>query len=361
MTKPIKILYVDDDLNDSERYSHCLTEAGVITINPVLAPEHPSELCLDPVPDLALIDYRLLKHSKSDPAPTYRGGTLVNYIAEKNQNIPLAVFSTRDILKLYPNYEKEIQAADLILYKEEITEKCQYWKNYLFQYVTDFEKLLAIKPNSRTWKNLPKLLNATNYELEELQRANPPRKEDRIKWDPHDLSKWVIRILFRYPGIFYSSLYASTALGITENSFLSQEVQEMFAKAKYDGIFSQLGEGFWWRNRLQEHAFKFIRESGFEPNISENFAEAFRKTKGVKLDPSICIFSKEEHANTVCYLLNQPVKRKYSLEYLPDNRPESMEPARISFKAVLEENINRDLLPPADAERIRIIRRTSKK
>jgi CheY-like chemotaxis protein len=361
MIKPIKILYVDDDPTDSERYSHCLEDKGSITIIPVQAPEHPAELFLEPAPDLALIDYRLIKHGKDTRAPTYRGGTLINYIAEKNPKIPLAIFSTHDILRVYPNYEKEIQAADLILYKEEITEKCQYWKNYLVQYVNDFEKIVTIKSHSRTWKNLQQLLNATNNEVEELQRANPPRKEDPVTWDPHDLSRWVLRVLFRYPGIFYNSLYASTALGITEDSFLSKKVQELFAETRYDGIFSQLGEGFWWRNRLQESAFKFIREAGFEPNISENFEKAFKKTKGAKLNPSICIFSKEEHANTICYLLGKPVKRKYSLEYLPDNRPESMETARISFKAVIEEDINKYLLPPSEAERMKAIRRNYKK
>ncbi len=361
MDKPITVLYVDDDPDDSERYSHCLNEKGLITINPVFAPEHPAELCLDPAPDLALIDYRLLKHTRAGRAPTYRGGTLINYIAEKNEKVPLAVFSTRDILKLYPNYEKEIQAADLILYKEDITENRKYWKHYLVEYVGDFKKLTATKLSSRTWRSLPQLLNATSNELEDLQRANPPRKESKVTWDPHDLSKWVLRVLFRFPGIFYNSLYAATALGITEDSFLSKDVQEIFTKAKYDGVFSQLGERYWWRNRLQEYAFKFIREAGFEPNVSDNFSQAFEKIKNKKLAPSICVFSKEEHANSICYLLKQPVKRKYSLEYLPDNRPESMEPARISFKAVLEENINKALLPPSDAERVKTIRRTYKK
>jgi hypothetical protein len=38
-----------------------------------------------------------------------------------------------------------------------------------------------------------------------------------------------------------------------------------------------------------------------------------------------------------------------------------METARISFKAVIEEDINKYLLPPSEAERMKAIRRNYKK
>jgi hypothetical protein len=56
------------------------------------------------------------------------------------------------------------------------------------------------------------------------------------------------------------------------------------------------------------------------------------------LAPAVCISSGEKPADWVCYILQKPVKREYSLPYHPDQRPAIMDEARVSFRAVKEDN-----------------------
>jgi hypothetical protein len=132
-------------------------------------------------------------------------------------------------------------------------------------------------------------------------------------------------------------------------------VQLFFGDAIYSGVFANIKK-LWWRDRLQEIALSYIRDAKLPPILSESFMIAFEKKTGKKLNPSICVFSKEKNADTICCILTEPVKMKYTLGYLIDDRPESMDPARISFKAILEEDIDEDLFPRADAERLDYIR-----
>lgn len=359
MDRPIRILFVEDEPQDSERYKHLISENAKITVTSKLAPRHVDEFkeCLTPRSDLVLIDYRLTKRQPSGISATYRGGTLATYIAEQLPEIPLVIFSTRDVLNLYPNYEEEIKAADYILYKEDVNQNPSGCRDFLLALVQGFNALASVESNSRTWSIMIQLLKANSSEEEELQTATPPRGGNGENWSVHDVARWILRVLFRYPGVLYDSLYSSAALGIKEEDFLLEEVQSFFQDTRYTGVFAGIKK-LWWRDRLQELAFRCIREAKLDPILSDNFMIAFEKKTGKKLEPSICIFSGEKNANTICYVLKKPVKMKYTLGYLPDDRPESMEPARISFKAVLEENINEKLLPRADAERLVAIRRS---
>ena len=356
MSEEFRVLFVEDDPQDRDRYSRILSEKGKITVTPRSPPKHIDELRLSPPPDLVLIDYRLIKTQPSGSSAMYRGGTLANYIAEQLPETPLVIFSTRDVLNLFPNYEEEIRSVDYVLYKSDVNEDPGFGKNFLITLAQGFRKLANVEPNSRTWQTLMQLLKANISEDENLQRSSPPRVGNSEKWYVHSVARWILRVLFRYPGILYDSLYASAALGIREEDFLLDEVHLFFQDSIYTGIFAGI-EKMWWKGRLQELAFKCIRDAGLDPVLSKNFRIAFEKKTAKKLAPSICVFSGEKNANTICYVLRKPVKMKYTLGYLPDDRPESMEPARISFKAILEEDVDEHLLPRADAELLNTIRR----
>lgn len=356
MIEEVRVLFVEDDPGDRVRYSRILSETGKITVTPRSPPKHFDELLLSPPPDLVLIDYRLTKIQPSGNSAMYRGGTLANYIAEQLPETPLVIFSTKDVLNLFPNYEEEIRSVDCVLYKSDVNKEPGRWKDFLITLAQGFRKLANVELNLRTWQTLMQLLKANISEDENLQRSSPPRVGKGEKWHAHGVARWILRVLFRYPGILYDSLYASAALGIREEDFLLEKVQIFFQDCIYTGIFSGI-EKLWWKDRVQELAFKCIRDAGLDPILSENFKIAFEKETGKKLAPSICVFSGEKNANTICYVLRKPVKMKYTLGYLPDDRPESMEPARISFKAILEEDIDEHLLPGADAELLNTIRR----
>lgn len=353
MNREIKILFIEDDPGDKERYEQLLSETGKIGVASIFPPKNIQEIPLTPSPDIVLIDYRLTKKQPSGISAPYRGGTIANYIREQLPNTPLITFSTRDVLSSFPNYEEEIRAVDHVLYKSDVNSEPLYWKNFLVAFAKGFRTLAEL--DLTQWKDIMQLLKASSSEEEDLQRSSPPRIVNGKSYSAHALFKWIFRVLFRYPGIFYDSLYASACLGIDEQDFLREDVQLFFKDAIYSGVFANV-KNSWWRDRLQEIALRCIRDCELPPIISENFMIAYEKKTGRKLNPSICVFSKEKNADTVCCILKKPVKMKYTLGYLIDDRPESMDPARISFQAIREEDIDEDLIPLADAERLSEIR-----
>lgn len=356
MSSEIAVVFIEDNEQDLSRYSRILSEKDKIIVTPIPPPKHVDELQLSPTPDLVLIDYRLTQLQRSGDSVTYRGGTLANYVAEQLPETPLIILSTRDVFNLFPNYEEEIRSADYILFKSDVNKDPKVGRNFLITLARGFRELAKVEKASRTWQTLLQLLKADNLEDENLQRSSPPRIEQKEKWHVHGVSRWILKVLFEYPGIFYDSLYASAALGLREEDFLRDAVQHSFKDARYTGVFAEIKK-LWWKNRLQKLAFRQIKNAGLDPILSENFRIAFEKTTGIKLEPSVCVFSGEENANTICHILRKPVKMKYTLGYLPDTRPESMDPARISFKAILEEDFDKHLLPSADAELLDSIRR----
>lgn len=353
MKEEIRVLFIEDDPEDKDRYTRLLSEIGKINVTSIYPPKNVEELCLAPPPDIILIDYRLTRPQPSGISASYRGGTIANYIREQLPKTPLLTFSTRDVLNSFPNYEEEIQAVDYVLYKVDVNREPLYWKSFLISLVQGFRELVESSPIQ--WKSVIQLLKANSTEEEDLQRSSPPRTMNGKNWSIHSIVKWIFRVLFRYPGIFYDSLYASAALGIKEQDFLQKDVQLFFGDAIYSGVFANIKK-LWWRDRLQEIALSYIRDAKLPPILSESFMIAFEKKTGKKQNPSICVFSKEKNADTICCILREPVKMKYTLGYLIDDRPESMDPARISFKAILEEDIDEDLFPRADAERLDYIR-----
>jgi len=81
--------------------------------------------------------------------------------------------------------------------------------------------------------------------------------------------------------------------------------------------------------------------------IHLGFTEAFKSEYNEELEPSICVTSGEPFADKICYILNEPVKTKYSLIYNVDNRPTIMDEARVSYRAIRTTNeVKEDLLNP---------------
>jgi hypothetical protein len=181
--------------------------------------------------------------------------------------------------------------------------------------LTEFDKAAATLP--RTTSYFPR-----------LSRSSPD-------WTAPEIARWINTVLFRYPGLLYDSLHAATALGISEDSFLHNKVQNAFQSAIYSGVFDSLAQR-WWRDRLFKIGFAIVRSAQMEPILAESFAGAFRKIHKTVLTPSKCVVTGKEHADAVCYILRKPVLREKSLEYFPDDRPKIMEPARVSFKAIRE-------------------------
>ncbi len=94
------------------------------------------------------------------------------------------------------------------------------------------------------------------------------------------------------------------------------------------------------------------------PPLYLGFPSALERTIKTQVERSKCIYSGETPADWVCYILNEPVRIKYSLAYRVDPRPKVMDEARVSFKAIRTSNeVNDELLDPLGRDMLTRIRK----
>jgi len=340
-TRPFRAPYVDDIREETEKFSRLLSQSKHLLVRPQ---DPPPKLDLSDIvkdkPDLILIDYVLWSGKFGGETISYFGGTLATRIREAYKDYPVILVSRKSRFRRHGEGEGQLGAIDAVIFKDEIEENSLSVIRSLIGWIQGFEKLRRVK--TRNWSSLVRTLDANATESEKLKEALPSSSKDlfrirftEVEWSVPEAARWIYRVLFRYPGILYDSLHAATSLGISENSFQHPKVQSIFAAAKYRGVFASLSDR-WWRDRILTSAFRLIRRAKLEQVLRTSFAAAFEKIHKVRLRPSRCIVTGREHADTVCYILRKPVLHEMTLEYFPDDRPRVMDPARVSFKAIIE-------------------------
>ena len=223
----------------------------------------------------------------------------------------------------------------------------------LVSLIEGFGMLAAVE--EKNWEGLLRTLGANESEAHSLREAQPPGGRTE-PWRVPEAARWIRKVICNYPGILYDSLHASAALGISQDDFASESVQASFRPARYSGPFASSDDPRWWKQRFLERAYGLMKEAEVWEDVAVCFSLAWNKAKGAELQPSVCVWSGETHADCVCYWLKKPVKRRYSLPIIPDDRPAIMETARISFKAIREGNFDERWFREDAEELVRSIR-----
>lgn len=349
-----KVYLIDDQPNEAKRLKRILESSGTLDIN-LKQPSPDIGSVVLPVADLYLVDYELDKQ-QGDRHITYKGSTLVTAIREKAPDYPV-VLITRDSI-LDSRHKEELQdelRIDDIIYKGEIaTDESSHFANRLIMLVSGFEVLRNIPSAKRDWPALLGAIKAYPSASDLILRATPPLYQDRgtPEWSVSRMAWWIRNMLLAYPGILYDPVYAGTELRISVESFLSPEVQELFAEARYQGVFDPR-DGRWWRELLWQKAMEYVEDTDF----AGKFSDVFHKQTGIELEPATSIVRGEKPADAVCWILHQPAMYKYTVAYRPDTRPPVMDPARVSFTAIQQhyDQIQRGFLEGVDDELLRRI------
>ncbi|MFH1115146.1 MAG: hypothetical protein V1792_14640 [Pseudomonadota bacterium] len=332
------IAYIDESPEELNRYQELLQSSNLVTVNPV----EPSPNVIDTMSgldaSLILIDYVLDEDWKGRPRLEYRGGLLAAAARQKYPETPIVLLTKQKFVKTeLPQAEALASAYDEKLVKSDITDDSSHVVRMLINLIDGFERLS--KSAKKDWDGLLAALDATGREDELLRSAQPPITKEG-EWRVPEAAGWIREVLVKYPGILYDRLHAATALGIEEAAFQSRHVQEYFEESRYAGAFASDDELRWWKMRLLVRANEALVNAEMAGDPAAKFSDAWKTLKSEALQPSKCVFSGEEHADCVCFVLRRPVMRQYSLPIIPDNRPSVMDTARVSFKAVLEENFD---------------------
>lgn len=346
------ICYIDDEASVAEQYRKRLSRSPDIECNLIPPPswEEIEELTTDP-PDLFLIDYQLSLRQLSGTKATYQGSTLADAIRDKAPDCPIVLITRQSILdELTPQRRRQLtermQMFDELILKRLLDNELEKAHHLLVSMAEGFSVLWEIE---KSWEALVEVLGANEEEIEVLGEAAPPLAtpalEDR-EWITTQMAYWIRNVILEFPGLLYDPVNAATRLGISKDSFHTGEVQELLEPARYTGVFAPL-EGRWWKGRLFRIAEDLSVDAGVRGPIKQVFAEAFQERYGLELSPAICVWDHTPIADWVCHILAQPVKMRNSLRYHPDSRPDVMDDARVSFRAIRErEEFNEAYLDP---------------
>jgi len=312
-------------------------------------------------PDVFLVDYELTKREKSRQTVAYQGGTLGSAILESYPERPIVLFTRESLIRESYQIAEDLRGSfDDVIYKGEVEREPEKARAVLISLALGFGSLR--QKRKRNWAALFACLGAHANESDVLRRAAPPMSawSKEGQWRVHEAGYWIRKVVLEYPGIVYDELHAATSLGLSTESFGDKRLRPFLEPARYRGAFGG-PEARWWRDRLLELAHKLMGKTKVSGPVDAQFSEAFKRRFGVHLRPSVCVFSHESPADCVCYILRKPVKRQYSLLYRPDNRPAVMEEARVSFKAIREDNrVLDELFDDQSRELLSQIRRAGK-
>lgn len=362
----IKIIYIDDDKKDLKKYRRKFGEDErtrdrfkIITMKSQNLLEEMGEVKKNN-PELILVDFDLSMPDEDKNVNLISGLTLSTELKQNFPEVPIVLFTRIEKFKIedYSRINRTVFGSlDDVVYKNELFAQNEKLDSF-YTLAIGFKKLR--ESGSRKWKNLLKILETSEEDEYVLKLSDPPITSES-EWSVSEAAYWIRNILIKYPGMLYNAMHSATFLGISEDAFLSNSIQEFFAEAKYSGVFTP-PEGRWWKSRLQEIANSIMNEEEMGLPLREGFPLSLERNKGTKIERSRCVYSREFYPETVCYILHKPVKIKYSLSYRADSRPDVMDEARASFEAIRTSNeVNDELFDPLGKEKLENIRKMSKR
>lgn len=308
-------------------------------------------------PELILVDFDLSK-PQNDILLGISGTTLSTALKEKFPDTPTVLFTKKSVFKIEKYSRQALYSLDDVVYKNEIFQPNRGDLNQLYELAVGFKKLR--KNQSPKWDDILKVIKAPLVDHDILKLSNPPLSLVG-NWSVSEVAEWVRKTLIKYPGILYDPIHSATFLGLSEIDFLSEKTKMICAKVKYSGILAPV-EGRWWKSELRKIAISKMIKKEKELPLHLGFPLALERIGKTQVERSKCIYSDETPADWVCYILNKPVKIKYSLAYRADSRPKVMDEARVSFKAIRTSNeVNDEFFDPLGKDMLRQIRKGKSK
>lgn len=299
----ITILYVDDEeTGAAKRYQERLSRAENLDCRLVSPPEL-ADLgrVIEDAPDLFLIDYELGRVQPDGSKASYRGRTLAAELRDRCPDSPIVLLTRESILdnldhRTRRQLTEDTEPCDELLLKDMVDDELDRTHLLLQSIAEGFRWLGQIE--DKTWKSLTEAVQANNEEAEMLRETSPPLKDGR--WIVTAAADWIRNVILRFPGIVYDPINAATCLGISRESFLSDQVQELLASSRYGGFFAP-PEDRWWKDRLLRAAKAFTMETGVSGPLKRAFAQAVGERYGIELTPATCIWDRTPSAESLLY------------------------------------------------------------
>lgn len=345
---PYKVVYIDDEPSDwtTRRIQESLHRPGQLECELKRPPKNIVDAAQD-LPDALLVDFDLSTQplgSESLDYVSYYGSTLAAEVRIRQPSCPIILVTKKERIEGYNHFLKESIDFDLILFKDEIIQNPAGMRAQVETLIVGFQALDAV--DNQEWQAVLSLMGAGADQASLLREAAPPVTNG--KWNVPQTAHWIRNTVMKYPGILYDDLTAATRLGISLDAFETPQVQELLQGARYRGVFDS-HQQYWWRDALFTAVSRLAVRHNLRGSIAQTFGQSFQLETGLTLDPAICVYDGTPIADWVCYILQKPVKQTNSVPYYPEERPPVMDQARVSFRAIEEEERFDEMLVDADS------------
>ncbi|MDE2935267.1 MAG: hypothetical protein OXP37_00290 [Chloroflexota bacterium] len=284
--------------------------------------------------DLYLVDYELDTRQRDGTIAPYLGMTLAARLREARPDYPIVLLTRSDLPK-WTDAQRTVKTGgsfDDIVYKDTgIGEDPQGTCSKLISLARGYSELRQC--SGRTVGELLSLLRTDQTGQISANEALPPPDG----WKEFEAAYWVRSVLIRFPGVLYGEAHAATALGLSLGSFRLESIQQILSPAVYSGPFCE-EQRRWWRHSIFDIANSYCSVGDSQSSRRGGFRRVASERIGLELEPASDIESGNIPADTVCYVLGEPVRIETSLPYRPDARPPVMEESRVSFRAIRESN-----------------------
>ena len=357
MTHDYKGLFIDDNVDDKNKYSQIFNYLPYTTRNLVvegLPPEKIMDLATiirERSPDIVFLDFRLdedLLSNNLSVNEAYKGGGLAQILRERVSKIegryqdhPIILVSSENNLEhLYDPEKTTHDLFDSCYKKEDLADENNHDKiSKKIIALIEVYKILNHQTSDLDLLNLFNLdKNEENEEILNQQELKQPLWGSDI---PHVRARFILKNILRREGILLSKYEIAARLGANPE-FLDETILSALNNCKYTGIFSE-GWERWWSHLFED----FLTENlGFRPYsmTSRDRVEILNSKIGSTLQPAISRWNGlvEEKALFACTLCRQPTELKHSLSVYDPLIPKFVQKKRICFRCIREESYEKN-------------------
>lgn len=353
MTNEYKGLFIDDNLDDKNKYSQILNYLPYTTSNLVvegLSPEQIMDLVntiQQKSPDIVFLDFRLdedLDSNNLSVNEAYKGGGIAQLVRERVSKIeglyqdhPIVLVSSENNLEhLYDPEKTTHDLFDSCYKKEELADDNNHKKisNKIIALIEGYKILnqQSIELDILKLFNIEK--NEENDEILTQQELKQPLLSSEI---PHVRARFILKNILRREGVLISKYEVAARLGADPES-LDEIILSALNNCKYTGIFSE-GWERWWSHLFED----FLTDNvGFRPYgmTSKDRIVKLNSKIGSTLKPAISRWNGSENEKAVfaCTLCRQPTELKHSLSAYDPSIPKFVQKKRICFRCIKEES-----------------------
>lgn len=357
MIDPVEVLIVDDDEKESSLLAELLNECGSELNCVAIQPSKDITLTVSAVrkaltgdgPRLLLLDYRLEDHDLPDGGRVeFKGGTVAGYLRDEDPDLPIVLLTSEE--KLHDFVERRPgmkQQFEYTVIKRKVAEDggAAHVQAELADFATTWHSARGWRDDpDETWTSIGALMDASaeGLALFSTLEAEPPRGDVA-----GDVMHWLLKRAHRFQGPLIGQATVRVALGVTEESFESSELQRWLDPARYTGALGAFGTR-WWAHIVRARIGEAC--GGFRRVEASARAAALSEVVGVGLESEPCSWCDGERTLHACMVCRRATDAAHCLTPLGEPLPAWADAPVACFRCVAEGRAEKLRFAPASQE-----------